>query len=230
MLFTNYLSVLPVLMGLAAPAMSSPVNVTESVLDKRASTVLHDSKDGVDGAGFYYSLYNDNKASVGYTEYSDSGRFELGWNTPNKEFLGGKGFRGGAPRTISWDGYFKASGDWTLAIYGWTRDPVTEWYIVDSHGSGTPGNGHILGQVYSDGGVYDVYSLDYNNVPEIYGATSFKQYWSVRREHRTTGTVNVANHFNGWKKLGLRPGNPVFQMITLEGFKGEGYLDFTVRH
>ena len=98
MLFTNYLSVLPVLMGLAAPAMSSPVNVTESVLDKRASTVLHDSKDGVDGAGFYYSLYNDNKASVGYTEYSDSGRFELGWNTPNKEFLGGKGFRGGAPR------------------------------------------------------------------------------------------------------------------------------------
>lgn len=131
--------------------------------------------------------------------------------------------------SITWDGYFTASGDWTLAIYGWTLDPVTEWYIVESHGDGIPGNGHILGQVHSDGGIYDVYSLSYDNVPKIYGVTSFKQYWSVRRSHRTTGTVDVTAHFEGWKKLGLRPGNPIFQMITLEGFKGEGYLDFTVR-
>ncbi|RDH37684.1 endo-1,4-beta-xylanase precursor [Aspergillus welwitschiae] len=191
------------------------VPILVSDLAKR-STILHTSQDGVDSAGFYYSVYNDNGAD-----------FELGWSTET-EFLGGKGFKGGNPRSLTWDGYFTAEGDWTLAIYGWTTNPVTEWYIVESHGSGTPGNGNILGQVDSDGGVYDVYNLPYRNVPEIYGVTNFDQHWSVRRSHRSTGTVDVSAHFQRWKELGLNPGSPVFQMVTLEGFSGQGYLDFTV--
>ncbi|OJK00069.1 hypothetical protein ASPACDRAFT_117994 [Aspergillus aculeatus ATCC 16872] len=199
---------------------------TISDVTKR-STVLSSSQDGVDSAGFYYSLYNANGAEVGYTEYPTIGQFELGWDA-TVEFLGGKGYKGGSTRTLTWDGYFTAEGDWTLAIYGWTLDPVTEWYIVESHGTGTPGNGDILGQVNSDGGVYDVYNLPYRNVQEIYGVTSFDQYWSVRRSHRSTGTVDVSTHFQGWKDLGLSPGTPIFQMVTLEGFSGQGYLNFTV--
>lgn len=130
--------------------------------------------------------------------------------------------------SLTWSGDFTADGDYTLAIYGWTLDPVTEWYIVESYGTGTPGNGDILGQVESDGGVYDVYSLSYDDVTEIYGVTSFKQYWSVRRVHRTTGTVDVTTHFQRWKELGLDPGSPIFQMVTLEGFEGKGSLSFTV--
>ncbi|RAK79330.1 glycoside hydrolase family 11 protein [Aspergillus fijiensis CBS 313.89] len=201
-------------------------NGTISDLAKR-STVLSTSQDGIDSAGLYYSLYNANGAEVGYTEYPSTGQFELGWNA-EVEFLGGKGYKGGSTRSLTWDGYFTAEGDWTLAIYGWTLDPVTEWYIVESHGSGTPGNGDILGQVYSDGGVYDVYNLPYRNVPEIYGVTDFDQHWSVRRSHRSTGTVDVSTHFQRWKELGLDPGTPIFQMVTLEGFSGKGYLDFTV--
>ncbi|KAJ5742174.1 Endo-1-4-beta-xylanase A [Penicillium manginii] len=224
-----FVSLVPALLGLTTPTLSKPVgtherhaeilgNVTLNEGIERRSTAFSNSQDGVNAAGFYYSLYNDNKASAGYTEFPNSGEFQAERAT-----------RGGSPRSITWDGYFTASGDWTLAIYGWTTDPVTEWYIVESHGTGTPGNGNILGQVESDGSIYDVYSLSYDNVAEIYGVTSFKQYWSVRRTHRTTGTVNVAAHFNGWKKLGLAPGNPVFQMITLEGFEGQGYLNFTVQ-
>jgi endo-1,4-beta-xylanase len=133
-------------------------------------------------------------------------------------------------RTFTWTGYFSATGDYTLALYGWTTNPVTEWYVVEQHGTGTPGNGKIIGQVNSDGGVYDVYDLYYQNVPEIYGATSFHQYWSVRRTPRTTGTITSGNHFQGWKNLGLKPGYTVFQMITAEGFSGTGYLDFTVSY
>lgn len=129
--------------------------------------------------------------------------------------------------SLTYSGSFKASGDWTLAAYGWTTNPVTEWYVVDAHGSGTPGNGKPVGTVTSDSGTYDVYDLYYSNVPEIYGATSFHQYWSVRRAQRTTGgTINVAKHFSGWKSLGLKPGAPVFQMLTLEGFSGSGSLSF----
>ncbi|GIJ89519.1 hypothetical protein Asppvi_008461 [Aspergillus pseudoviridinutans] len=205
-------------------------NATDGNLERR-DTTFSTSKDGVDAAGFYYSLYNDNHAGAGYTEDPNSGHFKLGWNLPSRsEFLGGKGFRGGSTRTLTWDGHFSAKGDYTLAIYGWTTNPVTEWYIVESHGTGTPGNGHILGQVYANDGVYDVYMLPYRNVPEIYGTKNFNQLWSVRRSHRTTGTVDVTAHFNRWKQLGLQPGNPVFQMVTAEGFQGSGSLDFTLHH
>ncbi|KAI1334284.1 xylanase [Xylariaceae sp. FL0016] len=197
-------------------------------LGKR-STTFTTSQDGIDSAGFYYSLYNANGAGAGYTEFSTTGEFQLGWDT-SVEFLGGKGYKGQTPKTLTWSGYFSATGDYTLAVYGWTTDPVTEWYIVEQHGTGTPGNGNIVGQVYSDSGTYDVYDLYYSNVPEIYGATSFHQYWSVRRTSRTTGTVTTGNHFQGWKNLGLDPGYTVFQMVTAEGFSGTGYLDFTVSY
>lgn len=71
-------------------------NDSVSDLAKR-STILHTSQDGVDSAGFYYSVYNDNGADVGYTEYPTTGQFELGWSA-EAEFLAGKGFKGGNPR------------------------------------------------------------------------------------------------------------------------------------
>ncbi|KUL83095.1 hypothetical protein ZTR_11159 [Talaromyces verruculosus] len=204
-------------------------NATQGNDLRARDSTFSTSKDGVDSAGFYYSLYNANGAGAGYTEFSNSGEFEIGWNLPSDtEFLGGKGFKDTSTRSLTWSGYFTATGDYTLAIYGWTLNPVTEWYIVEKHGTGTPGNGHVVGTVTSDGGTYDVYDLYYSDVPEIYGVTSFHQYWSVRQVGRSTGTVDVTTHFNAWKKLGLAPGTPIFQMVTLEGFEGEGYLDFTV--
>ncbi|KAE8420378.1 concanavalin A-like lectin/glucanase domain-containing protein [Aspergillus pseudocaelatus] len=189
-------------------------NATGDANVERRDGTFKTSKDGVDAAGFYYSLYNANGAGAEYSEFENSGQFKVSWNTKH---------------SLSWDGQFQAEGDFTLAVYGWTTDPVTEWYVVEAHGTGTPGNGHILGQVETDGGVYDVYMLPYRNVPEIYGVTSFNQLWSVRREARHTGTVDAAAHFKRWQELGLKPGNPVFQMVTAEGFKGSGKLDFTLR-
>jgi endo-1,4-beta-xylanase len=111
MLSLKYLvTLLPVLLGLATPALSSPLsthdkhaeilgNVTLNEGIERRSTVFSTSKDGVNSAGFYYSLYNDNKASAGYTEFPNSGQFQVGWSMPSeKEFLGGKGYRGGSTR------------------------------------------------------------------------------------------------------------------------------------
>ncbi|GMF79691.1 unnamed protein product [Aspergillus oryzae] len=220
---TRLLLLLPFLGALASPTDPTPnepvgrgeksydllQEIGESIFNATSedklqgrSTDLRTSKDGVNSAGYYYSLYNDNHAGADYTEFPDSGR------------------------KLTWDGHFKADGDYTLAVYGWTTDPVTEWYVVEQHGTGTPGNGHILGQVNVDGGVYDVYMIPYRNVPKIYGVTNFNQLWSVRRNPRTTGSVDVTAHFKRWKELGLQPGNPVFQMVTAEGFKGSGNLDF----
>lgn len=109
--FMHCFSLLAVLLGLAMPTLSTPLSPHaqheeaigdisfNSTIERRAGpTSFSNSQDGIDPAGFYHSLYNDNKASAKYTEYADSGRFQLAWNTPNKEFLGGKGFKGVAPR------------------------------------------------------------------------------------------------------------------------------------
>lgn len=107
--FKYCVSLVLVLLGLAIPALSTPLsaydkheeafgNITSDGAIERRSITFSNSKDGINSAGFYYSLYNDNKASAGYTEFPDSGRFQVGWNTPNKEFLGGKGFKGVGPR------------------------------------------------------------------------------------------------------------------------------------
>jgi endo-1,4-beta-xylanase len=72
-------------------------NTTSNQELQRRATDLKTSKDGVNSAGYYYSLYNDNHAGADYTEYPDSGRFQLKWNV-DKEFLGGKGYRGGSTR------------------------------------------------------------------------------------------------------------------------------------
>ncbi|KAI0025866.1 xylanase [Xylariomycetidae sp. FL0641] len=201
----------------------------EDALAKRQSAVSA-SGDGIDSAGFYWSLYNDNGAGVSLTEYDTTGQWQIGWQTAGEqEWLAGKGFRSTTPQMLTWSGYHASEGDWTLAVYGWTTDPVTEWYVVENHGTGTPGDGNSLGTVTSaDGGVYDVYDLFYDNVEEIYGATSFHQYWSVRQVPRDAGSVDVQAHFDGWAALGLLPGAPVFQMVTLEGFEGSGYCDFTL--
>jgi endo-1,4-beta-xylanase len=71
-------------------------NVAARDIEKRAGTLFSNSKDGVDAAGYYYSLYNDNGASATYTEYN-SGQFAVGWTTKS-EFLAGKGYRGTAPK------------------------------------------------------------------------------------------------------------------------------------
>jgi endo-1,4-beta-xylanase len=111
MLSLKYLvTFLPVFLGLATPTLSKPVstherhaeilgNVTLEEGIERRSTAFSNSTDGVNSAGFYYSLYNDNKASAGYTEFPNSGQFQVGWDmSSEKEFLGGKGYKGGSPR------------------------------------------------------------------------------------------------------------------------------------
>ncbi|PLB51071.1 hypothetical protein P170DRAFT_425350 [Aspergillus steynii IBT 23096] len=53
---------------------------------------------------FYYSLYNDNGAGAKYTEFDGTGQFQISWD----------------------GGLFSVEGDYTLAVYSWTTDPVTE--------------------------------------------------------------------------------------------------------
>lgn len=66
-------------------------------IEKRGTTILTSSKDGVNARGFYYSVYSPNGATVKYTSDDNSGAWGLDW-TCKAEFLAGKGYRSTTPR------------------------------------------------------------------------------------------------------------------------------------
>ena len=108
-------------------------------------------------------------------------------------------------------------------------NPLVEYYITEDFGTYNPSTGLTLkGTVTSDGSIYDIYEGSRTNAPSIQGTATFNQYWSIRRNHRTSGTVTTANHFNAWAKLGLKMGTFNYQIVATDGYESSGTSDVKV--
>ncbi|KAJ7290402.1 glycosyl hydrolases family 11-domain-containing protein [Mycena rebaudengoi] len=200
-----------------------------SALPSNITTRSTPSGTGNDG-GFFYSFWTDGGGSITYTNLG-GGRYTVNWSGNNGNFVGGKGWMPGAARAISFSGTFSPNGNGYLSVYGWTQNPLIEYYIVESFGSFNPSSGATLrGTVNSDGSVYNIYQTQRVNQPSIEGQSStFSQYWSVRQSHRTSGTVTTGNHFNAWATAGMRLGSSFnYQIVATEGYFSSGSSDITV--
>ena len=124
--------------------------------------------------------------------------------------------------TVNYDVKYYPSGNSYLCVYGWTRNPLIEYYIVESWGSWRPPGGQSQGTVNVDGGTYDIYVTDRINQPSIDGNTTFKQFWSVRTSKKESGTVSVDKHFSAWTQKGLRLGLMYEASLTVEGYQSSG--------
>ena len=211
---------------LGAPA----VNTTETSLMGRMPGTP--SSEGWH-SNYFYSWWTDGAGTATYTNLNN-GQYQLQWSG-NGNLVGGKGWNPGNTRTINYSGTYQPNGNSYLAVYGWTRNALIEYYVVESYGSYNPSSAaQRRGQVQCDGGTYDVLSTWRNNAPSIDGTRTFEQFWSVRTPKKQpggsiSGTVNVGCHFNAWRNFGMNLGsNHYYQIVATEGYFSSGWSQINV--
>lgn len=185
--------------------------------------------------GFYYTFWKDSgEASM---TLMPGGRYTSQWNRSTNNWVGGKGWKPGGPRVVNYWGYYGVNEreNSYLALYGWTRDPLIEYYVVESYGSYNPATcagGVDYGSFESDGATYDVRRCLRVDAPSIEGTRTFHQYFSVRNPKKgfgnIAGTITVANHFAYWASRGLDLGGHDYMVMASEGYQSQGSTDITV--
>ncbi|RZJ96775.1 MAG: 1,4-beta-xylanase [Brevundimonas sp.] len=188
---------------------------------------------GTDDQGFY-TFWHD--TGTGCMTLGSGGAYSVTWDLGAQgNLVAGRGWETGAEdRTIHYTARtFEPGANGYLGLYGWSTDPLVEYYVVDSWGDfEPPGNaGEFLGAFESDGGSYRVYRTQRINQPSIQGTATFYQYWSVRTSKLTTGaraTITFQNHVDAWRRAGLELGALNYQVLATEGFGSVGRSDVVV--
>jgi len=128
-----------------------------------------------------------------------------------------------------------AGGTSYIGIYGWSRNPLIEWYIVEdwfSSGVITPsrigGGARKVGEFTVDGALYFIYHAirpaGAGNINET--KDPFPQFFSVRQITRQSGTISITEHFKEWEKAGLQLGTNMYEAkFLVEAGRGTGWFD-----
>jgi hypothetical protein len=197
---------------------------------------------------YHYELYRDGSgtscittAIPAYDNVIMDGAFKGNWSNV-KDYLARVGFHYDDTQTPDKYGTFYLGYDCTfspnasdglgyLGIYGWfdnknDNNNLVEYYILENwvnYNPGTDANAKLKGTFHCDGSDYDVYTVAKNG-PTIKssGNLPFTQYWSIRKNKRTSGSISVTNHFLYWKSLGLTIASLHEVSMLVEGYADDG--------
>ncbi|MHA7059108.1 glycoside hydrolase family 11 protein [Aquimarina sp. M1] len=121
------------------------------------------------------------------------------------------------------------SGNSYLSIYGWTIEPLVEYYIIEDWRNWIPSmaNGAVLKKSFEiNGSVYDIYENTRVNQPSIVGNATFQQYFSIRRDTRNSGAIDISEHFRQWESIDMNLGKLHEVSFVVEGYQSSGSFEF----
>ncbi|MDR2972939.1 MAG: glycoside hydrolase family 11 protein [Bacteroidales bacterium] len=200
------------------------------------------------GSHYLYEMWsaagNDNRLIWYGPNKGGGAAFRAEWNNANT-FLGRVGLQWNQQRPYTYYGNLfcdyeftrspnGTAGGWSyIGIYGWSRNPLVEWYIVDDwFGNGIIGPENMgggaakVGEFEVDGATYFIYLATRNNQPSIDGTRTFKQFFSIRQERRQSGTISITEHFKEWEKIGLKLGSNMYEAkFLVEAGGSTGWMD-----
>ncbi|PPR00869.1 hypothetical protein CVT24_000320 [Panaeolus cyanescens] len=222
--FTSLFIAVSAALAAYAEPIPAPATFNTTLLSARGGTP---SSEGYHD-GYFYSWWTDNGAQATYTN-GPGGQYSIQWGSGGN-LVGGKGWNpGSTSRVLTYSGQYSYNGNSYLAVYGWTRNPLIEYYIVENFGNYNPSTGASgKGTVTLDGSVYDLAVSTRTNQPSIDGTRTFQQFWSVRRNKRSSGSVDIGAHFRAWANAGMQLGsNHYYQILACEGYFSTGSCTMT---
>ncbi|KAL1837786.1 hypothetical protein VTJ49DRAFT_3396 [Mycothermus thermophilus] len=205
-LLTGLLAAAP---GALAAPMPGPQTLTEHTLAPRQG-------------GYYFQNWSEGGSNIRCIN-GPGGSYTANWNSRGG-FVCGKGWSYGGNRVIRYSGSYNATGPGYLAVYGWTRNPLIEYYVIEAHADLAPNEPWTRkGEFTIDGeGTYEVFTSTRVNKPSIEGTRTFQQYWSVRKEQRVGGSVTTQRHFEAWQRFGMNLGWHDYVIMATEGYTATG--------
>ena len=229
-------------MGLFTSAYADDIDACKDQMGHEGSGKVDNGRDNQSATGnvgsspYHYEIWYQG-GSNSMTSY-DNGTFTAKWSGTN-DFLARVGFKYNEDKThdelgpidayFNWKKSGNAGGYNYIGIYGWTVDPLVEYYIVDDWFSEPGPNllGQRKGEFEVDGATYEVYQNQRNNAPSIKGNQTFPQYFSKRKGARSCGHIDISAHFKKWESLGMKMGKMYEAKVLVEAGGGSGSFDVT---
>lgn len=189
--------------------------------------------------GFRYELWNQNGQGTGCISLGEGALFSGEWDGI-LNYLARRGLPYDKTQQHEDIGVFytdydcnynpsSESGNSYLSVYGWTVDPLIEYYIIEDWRNWIPSMAEdavLMDSIDVNGSIYEIYQNTRVDKPSILGDTTFQQYFSIRRDARNSGTINISEHFDKWESLGLEMGKMFEVSFVVEGYQSSGNFEF----
>jgi hypothetical protein len=210
--------------------------------DSKGKIVFQQSFGPSNDKNYHYSFWKE--CGDVHIVLNKKGKYSSEWNDVECNWVGGKGWYGNDKITniesVEYQAKFNIKKDKGVyfGIYGWTTDPLIEYYIIESHGSHNPLNckdGKNFGKYKSNEEIYEVVKCRRENKPAIGGGlNSFDQYFSVRSPKKELkdidGIIKIKDHFNYWESKGLKLGKHYYMILATESWDGVGTSEVEIKN
>ena len=184
---------------------------------------------------YFYELWKSDNIGITIMNIDNKNKFSCSWkNVDNAIFNLGKDFPNGYSLknvndiALKFDFDFNSKGYSFIGIYGFFYTSYyEEYFVVENYGDGfiKPFTGTLLGTFFIDDGEYDIYLNEQILPPNSQEIPKKTQYWSLRKEKRSSGIISLKKHLDIYLKKGANFDNIYRIVMYVEGYQSSGSAD-----